>query len=291
MTGVAILLIVLSAFAHSGWNFLTKRARNPEIFTWSAALSANVLLLPAAIYLLLTSPPSPIGWLFIGATWTLHLAYFTTLSRAYRDADLSLAYPMARGTGLLLIPVLGVFLLHEHVAPGAAVGVGLIAAGIFAVSFGNAFSTGLPGLRAMLRQSGVRYALATGVIISAYSVVDKQGVAHVSPVLYMYFLTTAGSLGMPLFLRRAFPRADFVAEWKLNRQSIVLTGMLQFAAYALVLTALRASRVSYVAPFREIGIVIGVLMGVVLLDEPFKRGRLIGAAMIVAGAIAIALSP
>ena len=77
------------------------------------------------------------------------------------------------------------------------------------------------------------------------------------------------SLGMPLFLRRAFPPADFVAEWKLNLPTIVVTGLLQFAAYALVLTALQVSRVSYVAPFREIGIVIGVLMGALLLNEPF----------------------
>lgn len=290
MTGAAILLVVISAFAHSGWNFLTKRARNPEIFTWSAALSANILLLPVAIYLLVTSPPDPIGWAFIAGTWSLHLAYFTTLSRAYRDADLSLVYPIARGSGLLLIPVLGVFLLGESMSPGAAVGVGIIAAGIFAVSLGT-LAGGLPGIPALLRKSGVRYALVTGVIITAYSIVDKRGVAHVSPLLYMYFLTSAGSLGMPLFLRRAFPAADFVTEWKLNSRSIVLCGLLQFGAYALVLTALQVSKVSYVAPFREIGIVIGVLMGALLLNEPFKRGRVFGATMIVVGAVAIALSP
>ncbi|MBI2964578.1 MAG: EamA family transporter [Chloroflexi bacterium] len=291
MTGAAILLVVLSAFAHSGWNFLTKRARNPEIFTWSAALSANVILLPVAVYLLVTSPPDPIGWAFIAGTWSLHLAYFTTLSRAYRDTDLSLAYPLARGTGLLLIPVLAVFLLGEEMSPPAAVGVALIVTGIFAVSYGNALSGGLPGISALLRKSGIRYALATGVIITAYSIVDKRGVAHVSPLLYMYFLTSAASVGMPLFLRRAFPPADFIAEWRLNLRTIVLTGLLQFASYALVLTALQVSRVSYVAPFREIGIVIGVLMGAVLLDEPFKRGRIAGATLIVVGAVAIAFAP
>ncbi|MBI4305161.1 MAG: EamA family transporter, partial [Chloroflexi bacterium] len=187
MTGLAILLVVVSAFAHSGWNFLTKRANNPEIFTWWAALSANLILAPLAAYLLISDPPSPIGWAFMASTWTLHLAYFTSLSRAYRHSDLSLAYPIARGTGLVLIPLLGVSVLNETMSSTAVAGVVLIVVGIFAVSFGNAFEGGRKSLLRLFRQPGIRYALLTGIIISAYSIVDKRGVAHVTPLLYMYF--------------------------------------------------------------------------------------------------------
>lgn len=291
MTGLAVLLVLLSAFAHSGWNFLTKRARNPEIFTWAAALSANVLLFPLAVFLLVRNPPGPVGWGFIAATWGLHLAYFTTLSRAYRHTDLSLAYPMARGTGLVLVPILGVFLLKEVVTPLAAVGIALVVSGIFTVSAGDLLRGGIGGLGKALRQPGVRYALATGLIIGAYSIVDKRGVSHVAPLLYMYFLTTSATLGMPLLLRGTYTRADVLAEWRANARPIVISGLLQFAAYSLVLTALTVSRVSYVAPFREIGIVVGVLLGALLLNESFKRSRLLGAALIVAGAATIALAP
>lgn len=291
MTGLAVLLVVLSAFAHSGWNFLTKRASNPEVFTWAAAVSANVLLFPLALFLLLRDPPSLAGWGFVAATWGLHLAYFTTLSRAYRHTDLSLAYPMARGTGLVLVPILGVFLLKEHVTPLAAIGIGLVVTGIFAVSAGDLLRDGVAGLGKALRQPGVRYTLATGLIIAAYSIVDKRGVAHVTPLLYMYFLTTSATLGMPLLLRSQFTRTNVIAEWRRNARLIVVSGLLQFAAYSLVLTALTVSRVSYVAPFREIGIVVGVLLGSILLNESFKRSRLLGAALIVAGATTIALAP
>jgi drug/metabolite transporter (DMT)-like permease len=291
MTGAAVLLVVLSAFAHSFWNYLTKRARSPELFTWGAALSANVLLLPVAGYLLVRYPPEPIGWAFIGGTWCFHLAYFTALSRAYRHADLSIVYPLARGTGLLLIPLLGVLVLGESMSALAVAGVALIATGIFAVSIGAIRFRSLSAPGAWLRRPGVVYAMATGLAISAYSLIDKRGVAHVTPLLYVYFPTTAGALGMPLLLRRDFSRADIAAEWRLNRVRIVATGLLQVGAYALVLSALQVSRVSYVAPFREIGIVIGVLMGAILLDEPFKRGRALGATLIAGGAIAIALAP
>jgi drug/metabolite transporter (DMT)-like permease len=316
MTGAAVLLVVLSAFAHSFWNYLTKRARNPEVFTWGAALSANVLLLPVAVYLAVRYPPEPIGWAFVAATWCFHVVYFTALSRAYRHADLSLVYPLARGTGLLLIPLLGVLVLGESMSALAIVGVALIAAGVFAVSFGAAgfrrtptgetgataaASAGrvsspsararLSAAAAWLRQPGVVYAVATGLAISGYSLIDKRGVAYVTPLLYAYLLTSAGTLGMPVVLRRVFTRADVTAEWRLNWRWIVATGLLQVGAYGLVLTALQVSRVSYVAPFREIGIVIGVLMGAFLLDEPFKRGRALGATLIVGGATAIALAP
>ncbi|MBI4220240.1 MAG: EamA family transporter [Chloroflexi bacterium] len=291
MTGLAILLVVLSAFAHSGWNFLTKRANNPEIFTWWAALSANVLLAPVAVFLLVRDPPGVTGWIFMAATWSLHLTYFTSLSRAYRHSDLSLVYPIARGTGLLLIPFLGVSVLNETMSAAAIAGVGLIAGGIFAVSFGNAFEGGPGSFLSMFKQPGIRYALLTGIIISAYSIVDKRGVAHVTPLVYMYFLTSAGTLGMPLLLARRYPKADFAKEWRFNAGTIIVTGLLQFAAYALVLTALRFSKVSYVAPVREIGIVIGVLMGALLLNEPFKRGRVLGGLLIVAGAVSIAVAP
>ncbi|MBM3957503.1 MAG: EamA family transporter, partial [Gemmatimonadetes bacterium] len=146
-------------------------------------------------------------------------------------------------------------------------------------------------LAGMLRDPGVRYALLTGLTIAGYSIVDKRGVEHVTPFLYMFLLVLGGMLGMLAVIHRRYPRRAFVEEFRRHRASIVAGGLLQFVAYGLVLSAFRLSPVSYVGPFREIGIVIGVALGALVLREPVDRPRLAGVGLITAGAAAIALAP
>jgi drug/metabolite transporter (DMT)-like permease len=287
----ALTLVIFSAFAHASWNFLTKRCTTPEIFTWLMAASANVLLAPVAITLFIVNPPDGVGWLFILATWLLHVVYFITLSRAYARTDLSLVYPIARGLGLMLIPVLGLVVLNEEISPLVWIGVFAIFSGIFLITWWGRFKAMLSDPMALLQDRGIIYALATGILIGIYSIVDKRGVDHVTPFLYMYFLTTAATLGTLPVLARRFVRADFVQEWAMHKRSAIAGGLLQFTAYGLVLTAFEIARVSYVGPFREFGIVIGVVMGSVFLGERFGRGRVVGGLVIVAGALFIAIAP
>lgn len=291
MTVTAVLLVLLSAIAHALWNFLAKRGKSPEVFTWWMAATSNLFLAPLAITLFMFNPPSSTGWIFIGATWLLHVTYFVTLSRAYSRTDLSVAYPIARGTGLMLIPLLGVTWLGESISLAALTGVILILTGIVILTWRGRFTTKFSSPGNLLRDSGARYALATGAIISIYSIVDKQAVQHVTPFLYMYFVASAGTIGMLPFLWRSFKRSDFTFEWRSHKISIVVGGLLQFAAYGLVLTALETGRVSYIGPFRETGILFGILLGVVVLGEPFARNRILGGAFIATGAATIALAP
>ena len=291
MTGLAILLVVLSAFAHASWNLLVKRATDPVVFTWWLGASASALLLPVAIWLFVSDPPSAAGWPFVAATVLLHTGYFVSLGRAYRHGDMSAVYPLARGLGLALVPILGVAVLRESMSILAAAGAGMIVLGIAAVSHhAGAARPGLSPSR-LLRDAGVRYALLTGLTIGGYSIVDKQGVEHVTPFLYMFFLVFGGMLGMLAIIHRQYPRRAFVEEFKRHRASIVAGGLLQFVAYGLVLSAFRLSPVSYVAPFRQIGIVIGLALGALVLRERVGRARLGGVGLITAGAIAIALAP
>ena len=291
MTGATIALVILSAFAHASWNFLLKRADDTEVFTWWMAVSINVILLPLAVVLFWTNPPDSDGWIFLAATWILHLGYFFTLSRAYRDGDLSLVYPIARGTGLMLIPVSGVLLLNESMSILAVIGVAGVAIGIFTLSWWGRFRLMLSDPLSVLRSPGIVYALITGLIIAGYSTVDKQGVQHVTPLLYMYLMTTSATFGLLPFIMRGRNRAVFASEWRRHAKAIVAGGMFQFAAYGMILTALTVSRVSYVGPFREIGLLVGVGLGVFVLKEPFPGGRILGAALVAAGAITIAIAP
>ena len=291
MTGLAILLVVLSAFAHATWNMLAKRASNPVVFTWWLEASASALLLPVAIWLFVSDPPSAAGWPFVATTVLLHIGYFVWLSRAYRYGDMSVVYPLARGLGLALIPILGVAVLRESMSPLAGLGAALIIVGIAAVSRHAGATRRTMSLSRLLRDGGVRYALLTGLTIGGYSIVDKQGVEHVTPFLYMFFLVFGGMLGMLAIIHRQYPRQAFVEEFKRHRASIVAAGLLQFLAYGLVLSAFRLSPVSYVGPFREIGIVIGVVLGALVLREHVGRVRMAGVGLITAGAVAMALAP
>jgi drug/metabolite transporter (DMT)-like permease len=291
MTGATIALVLLSAFAHASWNFLIKRADDAEVFTWWMAVSINVLLLPFAVVLFWINPPESRGWIFLAATWILHVGYFITLSRAYRDGDLSLVYPVARGTGLLLIPIFGVVLLSESMSFIAVLGVAGIATGVFTLSWWGRFRSIAINPLSVLRAPGMVYALTTGLIIAGYSIVDKQGVQHVTPLLYMYLMATSATFGLLPFIVRGRSRSTFVNEWRNNSTAIVAGGLLQFAAYGMILTAFTMSRVSYIGPFREVGLLVGVALGVFVLREPFPGGRILGAALVATGAIAVAVAP
>ena len=292
MTGVAVLLVALSAFAHASWNMLAKRSSQPEVFNWLMAASSAVLTLPVAIALLIIDPPPSIGWAFIGGTIGLHIVYFFALGRAYKHGDLSIVYPVARGLGLMLIPVFGVTILSEEVSPTAAVGIAVIFAGVVAVGLSTGESPGLRvSPRAVLKDRGVQFALLTGVVIGLYSTLDKRGVDHVTPVLYMFFLTAGGSSGMLALIARQYSRRQFVDEFRSHWKAAITGGGFQFGAYVLVLSAFRLSPVSYVGPFRELAVAVGVLMGALVLKERVTLGRAAGAASVTAGAVVIALAP
>ncbi len=292
MTGAAVLLVLISAFAHASWNLMVKRAGTPELANWWMATSGAVIMLPTAIVLFILDVPSATGWAFIGGTIALHILYFFTLGRAYRYGDLSVVYPVARGLGLTLIPILGVLLLEESVSVQASIGMALILIGIIFVGLSSRTGdSGNRSRRGIFTDKGVLFAVATGVIIGSYSVLDKRGVEHVTPVLYMFFLTAGSSLGALALIHRSYSRAQFAAEMRNHWRTIILGGMLQFLAYALVLSALRISQVSYVGPFREIAIGFGVVMGALILKEHVTRGRAAGAASVALGALTISFAP
>ena len=292
MTGAAIILVLISAFAHATWNLLAKRATRPEVFTWWMTAAGSVIFTPVAIYYFVTDPPNAAGWGYIAATVALHTGYFFSLGRAYKHSDLSLVYPVARGLGIALIPILGITIIGETVTWPAAVGAALIVGGVLSVGLSGGPTGGSMRLvKRAFSDIGVRYAVATGLIIAAYSIVDKQGVQHVPPLLYMFCLSTGGGLGMLALIWRSYTPGDFAAEFRAHRKEVVLGGLFQFAAYGLVLSALRLSPVSYVGPFREIGILVGVVLGVYVLKERPTRSRVIGAVSIAIGAAAIALAP
>lgn len=291
MTGLSLGLILLSSLAHSTWNLLLKRSGNQEVFVWCLLVAGSVMLAPLGGVLLWLNPVDQPGWWLVLATVVMHVLYFLLLGRGYAQGDLSLVYPIARGIGPMLVPVLAVVLLGETMGLLAVVGVVMILAGIYTVSWWGSFRRLVRQPLALLRNRGTRYAILTGLTISIYALIDKQGVGHVQPFLYMYLMMLGSALGLAPYMLRKQGWTAIRREGQLSLIPIAAAGLLTFLAYGLVLTAFSLSRVSYVAPAREVGIVIGVLMGVFILKEPFGGGRLLGSSFIVLGLVLIALSP
>ena len=191
----------------------------------------------------------------------------------------------------MLVPVIAVLTLGESVALPAVIGITLIVGGIFIVSWWGRFRKILAQPSVLLRDGGVRYAILTGLAITLYTLIDKVGVDHVQPFLYMYMINVGAAIGLAPYIAFKHGMAPVRREWQSNALLIVTASLLVFFAYGLVLTAFSLSRVSYVAPAREVGIVFGVLLGVLVLKERFGQGRLLGSTLIVLGLILIALSP
>lgn len=291
MTALALGLVLISALAHSTWNLLLKRSEEKQIFLWWLLVTASILMVPVGVVLFWLHPFGHPGWAFVLSTIALHIMYFWLLGRSYTLGDLSLVYPIARGFGPMLVPALAVIILGESIANLAIAGIVAIVFGIYTISWWGNFSNVFRDPLELLRNRGTRYAILTGLTIAAYAIVDKRGVSHVEPFLYMYFMILGSALGLAPYIFRKWGVAAVGQVLRTNSGPIVVAGLLTFLAYGLVLTAFTLSRVSYVAPAREVGIVVGVLMGVFLLKEPFGGGRLLGSSFIVAGLLLIAVSP
>ena len=284
-----LALILASAAAHATWNLLLKQARRQEVFVWWLSAFAVIGAAPIAIGLALRTTFEPVGIWYVIATSLIHICYFLFLGRSLARADLSLAYPIARGFGPGLVPILAVFALGETVTIPGWVGIGAILVGIYAMSWLRQLRSSSAGPGVTASKSGIAYALLTGICIALYTLVDKQGVAYVSPFLYLYLMTCGVAVGMLPYITRTYGLAAVAQEWRNGYRPVIAASALLFLAYGLVLTAMRIADVSYVAPAREVGLLFALALGAVVLKERVTPGRVIGAGLIVAGLVLITI--
>jgi drug/metabolite transporter (DMT)-like permease len=285
MTPLAVGLVLASALVHASWNLLAKNASASPAFAWLCSLSSVAVTAPIVAVQIIASgaSPDPTTLVYPAMSGVIQAVYFQTLTRAYRAGDLSLVYPIARGSGPLLAVVLSIVILAERPSPIAIVGIGGILLGVLCL-------TGDPrAFRASGNARAVGYALATGALIACYTLWDKYGVSvvGVSPLLYFVVqMLTCTLLLTPGMLRNPEKsRSEISAHWKPS----MAAGALLALAYTLVLTALVTSPVAYVAPMREIGILFGAILGHRLLAEGQTRQRLAGSALMVLGVAALAI--
>jgi drug/metabolite transporter (DMT)-like permease len=283
VTSAALLLVFGAALLHAGWNALTKRGGDPVVFLWCVGGLATSLYLPVGVYVLTQQGFTLAALPFVIATVILHSFYFFTLGRAYRAGDLSVVYPVARGLGVALVPVLAFLFFGERLSLLGASGVSLVAAGIFALHWRPGAWT-----RSALLASGTGWAMATGVLIAGYSLVDKAGVSRIHPVPYIWLMESGAVLLLtPVALAK---RGAIAREWRLSWRPIVLAALMSPTGYLLVLFAFQLSKTAYVVAAREMSIVLSAIIGSVWLQEGSLGRRFAGAAIVLAGVACVALA-
>lgn len=285
MTTTALALVLSAAVMHAAWNYMAKRAGGGLPFVWIVAAMSTLLWLPIGL----------VAWVLTGyeLTWetlgfvigggVLHIGYSLLLQRGYRTGQLSVVYPLARGTGPLVTVIGAALILGERPSALALAGGLLIIGAIFWIA-----SEGR-GLKVAASARGAAYGIACGLFIAGYTLWDKQAVAAalIPPLVYDSGANAARTIMLAPFAWRR--RSEVVREWRVNLRLVIGVSVLSPLAYFLILTAMTFTPVSYVAPAREVSIVIGSFLGARMLKEGDWRRRIFAAVLIAIGIAALAL--
>lgn len=283
---LAIALVLVSAVAHALWNLAAKRVGGGALFVWLHYSASAVLCLPVAVVWLVSQQIRPEWtWLPVALlTAALHVVYGVVLQRGYAVGDMSVVYPLARGSGPLLTVVVAVAALAERPGALGLAGAGLVVAGVLVIG------TGGGGGDARSRRRGAVYGLATGAVIAGYTLWDAHAVTVVGVPPLLYFSLAVMMQGLLLAPRAAGHGREVAALLRQHGREVATVAVLSPAAYLLVLYAMRLAPVSLVAPAREFSIVLGSLLGWLALAEPDPGRRVAGAAVVVAGVVLIGMA-
>jgi len=286
MSADALLLAITGALLHAIWNFFAKKASAGGLqFIFLAGLVSLVASAPFAFvaWHAQTAPLSGLAWFVIAASALIHVVYSLVLQHGYRKSDFSIVYPMARGTGPLLSVFGAVLLLGEMPNLPGWLGIGALLVGIFLIADGTRLFS--PSPRTL---TGVLWGGATGLCIATYTLLDGWAVKDlgIAPVLfYLVSLVFRSVMLAPFALAN---RAGFAAQWREHRRYAMVVGLLSPLAYTLVLIAMTRAPLSYVAPVREVSMLVGVFIGGRLLGESLGLPRIAGTLAMVGGVMLLA---
>ncbi|SRR6266446_6827126 len=284
MSLATLSLVIVAAFIHASWNILLKRVQGGLSFLWRVDILQSFVFAPWVAWVIWSDRAS-LGcteWFFILGSAVIHIGYYFFLQRGYRLGDISLVYPIARGSGPMLSSLVAILFLGERPSIPAILGIAAIGLGIFFLTGGIHRSENPKSTAAVIA------GLLTGASIATYTVWDKYAVsvAHVSPILLdLLGNPVQAFLLTPLVWRQ---RTEIPKYWATNKPELFGVTILNPISYILVLIAMTRAPVSQIAPTREISTLVGALVGGRLFAEQHLRRRLAAASIIVIGVIAVA---
>ena len=285
MSLLPLALVILAAFIHATWNLLAKRAATAgPAFVVVSNVIACVAYLPWVGWVLVHNAQIwslPVATCLVLSA-ILHLGYSLCLQRGYQVADLSVVYPIARGSGPLLSSIGAFILLRETPSAQGILGLLSVVAGIGFISTQGDLSA----FRKPRGQDGVRWGATTGSLIAGYTVVDGYGIKAlgIHPVVLDWFgnLIRFFMLAPIVLSNPAKAMERMKGHWWLA----VGVGLLAPLSYILVLSAIEmGAPLSLVAPAREMSMMVGALFGMLILGERVTGWRIIGCAILILGVV------
>ena len=291
MSGTALALVLAAALLHAIWNLGAKKADGNHHFVLASALGVTLLWAPLALYLGWDELPRwPLtAWLAVLLSAVLHLLYFNALLAGYRASDLSIVYPVARGSGPALSAIAAVLIFGERLGLTGTLGMLSVVGGIVLIAAGPGLWRRGDQQSTRRRRLGLAWGALTGALISAYTVVDAYAVKVLllSPLLLDWLCNVLRvPFALPQVLRDA---SGFMPALRRQWPYVLLMALCSPLAYILVLYAMQMAPLSRVAPMRELSMLVAALLGGQLLKEDERHWRLLGAGCIAGGVIALAL--
>lgn len=286
MSASALALVLLAALLHATWNVAAKAAGGDARFALLSALLVTVIWAPVAVWTGWDAVGrwGQVEWAVVAASGLVHTSYFLTLLRGYRAADLTVVYPVARGSAPLVSAGVALVLFGESLSPVGVAGVLSVVVGVFLIAGG-------PGLLRVARDPaararvwiGVGWGAATGAQIAGYTLIDGYAVKVLllSPILVDY---VGNLLRLPVLVPLVWrDRATLPALWHTQWRAALLVATLGPVGYVLVLFAMQSAPVAAVAPAREVSMLFAAVLGGTLLREQDLAARVAGAVCIALG--------
>lgn len=274
----AFLLVILAATLHALWNFTAKKASGNLSVIWIGLVLAAIAIIPFLFFL---SPEQTFiskAWPFVLATGIIHAIYFFALAKAYEHGDISVVYPISRGSGIAGTAIIAYLLLQEKISSIGTVGILLISLGIL-----------LLGLTNIHQKRSIFFSLLVAVMIIAYSIVDKLGVGIIHPISYILglVLLTTFFLAPYMLIKR---RRELLSAMKNMKKYSLIIGLGSGGTYLIILFVFQMAPVSYVVATREVAVALGVLLGILFLKEQSTVQKIICITGIVIGMLLIKLA-
>lgn len=281
MSWTIVLAVLCGALLHAGWNALVKSSSDKTADTALVQFMGTLVALPFMLWL---GPPRAESWPFIAASLLLHVGYYIALAGAYKHGELGLTYPIMRGFAPLLVALASVAVIGETPSAAAWLGIVGITLGVAMVGLAH------PG-EALHHGKALMFAFANAAIIACYTLVDGLGV-RVSEDALRYVLTLFVLDGLPYPLLVAWQRGREGRRALLRYARVrwpvaTVAGVASAVSYAIALWAMTKAPVASVAALRETSVLFAVVLGTVMLKERFGVQRALGAAVIVAGVVAL----
>lgn len=290
MPQMAILLVLLSASIHVGWNFLTKSSSNPKTFTLLTGIFAIGFFLVAAPFIPFSGIP-PAVWLYIVLSGGIHTVYFIALSTAYETGDISFVYPIARSSPAF-VAIAAFFMLGETVSKQGVIGIGIVVGCVFLIQNRGKGRTGLQKILYSVKQRDCIWAFITLAAVVAYTLVDKAGMVAFSrakgigsgmrgPVYYLLQMTLCYLFYLTFNRERIRPALGYFLRHEWIKPAAAALGTM--VSYSLILHVMQTETVSYIVALRQSSVLMAVLAGGIGLREPYGRWRVFLASVMLVG--------